>query len=119
MTDFNWPRLNPELAHALRVILGAIFEEAPLSAREARAEHAWKRAVKSVKKPGGVKKKRPAKGRAKKATKKAYRPRNCRSMSIHGERCVLHGSHAGDHRDRKHHVWHTAQRTKKRKVKGK
>lgn len=138
-------RLTPDVLEAIGVILGALFDEPlDLTARAKRwakegSEHIQRkaererhealqkkrieraeRAVKTrrknaKKKSGGVKAPRPAPRRTKPKPKQKSPFRNCRSIDIYGDRCLLHGCHRGDHRSRGNHTWHPAQRTKKKR----
>lgn len=81
-------KINPEVLKAARVILDALIES------------------------GESLKKKVSKG---KPSARA-RPRHCRSSSILGKRCVVHGGHSGDHRDSGGHIWHQNQRVKKKKA---
>lgn len=109
-------KIKPEVLHAIRVILEAIFEESSCSSVERerherdvaeqrerirRAERGVatrRRNAKKKKKVGGVKKKRPAKP----DEDRALGPR-CRAVSFTGERCTRHGSHAGRHEAKSGH----------------
>jgi len=87
-------RLKPEVLHALKVILSAIFDE-PLE--EQRAVTLQRKSTKKKKKAGvGLKKK--ASGAA--PGKAGVIAPRCRAISFTGDRCVRHGSHAGKHRGR-------------------
>ncbi len=139
LLPFLKSKIKPEVLHAIRVILGAIFEEAKSSCESAeevrfhrerededsacrermrRAERGVatrrKNAKKKNKVSGVLKRKRPTKNRI----TDPMRPR-CRAMSIPGNRCERHGSHSGDHRDQSGYQWHPHQRVTQKKEKRK
>lgn len=97
-------RAKPEVIDAIRVILRAFLDETPLEDP-----------LTVVRGMDGK-----ARKRRRQSARGAVKPRrDCRSTNVHGERCGLHGSHAGDHRGPSGKTWHQAQRVKKTKAKAK